>query len=450
MLSQLRFLVLPGIFGAYAWRERCSSWLHEQSVPWEQGLVVSEHPVGRTAHHPWKWPEKDKEYFLRERSGWITVPLSTQFDMTSYWPGFMPRFIVGMALFSAAVVALTILSGSARWWRFGKWGRGVILFVVLGLVQRAVLAEHQNREAAAQRQRQRMGVGLWNLEYTVSPAMATLNAIAAQGELGTAIPVDEHLSRFADTVKCGDLPPATGEARRAALRDYTSRFFSPHRRLERTGHIIAPMPGHGRFALVILTEDTTDPPGAPATAAQTVIAAYGTVIPPRNFELDRIDHRTVPLWTAQPRPLHGEAASAWANAVFIALLDRVDPGHQSPSAAALLTTPGETVSTNTSDPLESLFAPLLLSGTFRGDPDPAVDPLSRSPLLVNLRTTASLGARPHLRRPPSPAQDQPGGRRRMVLELEDRGQPASWQVDLIFSDSRWQCVNLRFSDQPGR
>ena len=425
-LSQFLFLIAPGVFGAVAWRETCSYWLKEGDAPWVQGFVVTEGYRGMVAHDPWQWPEEGKEYSLRERSGWITDPLSTQLDHTSFIPGLVPRILAGLAIFFAATVAITILSAFARWWRFRKWGRTAVLMALLGLTVKAVQAENRRREDKGRRE----GAGWvwdyngWTLEAHTSKATGLRGwLLPGDSPPQWEVPPPEVLAQFAGSVDFGEGMPRTGPA----IAEYLTAHAARSRALQRNqsglrNDVQSDGPyANKRFVFHSHYEDFTDPQNAPATGSLTILVLHGNVFPGLGAEITSMSLPSLQLWSVEPCALTPADAAAWAEAFFDAL-------HTVPA-------------TGQPDPLHPLFLPQMLH--FNGGA-PKVNATPREAVLDSLRAICARGAHPVLARPPGPAKELSGGRRRLTLEIEDRGQPAKWNADLIFTDGRWQCVKLVF------
>lgn len=438
LLSQVLFIAVPWLLGGYSWRERCTTWLDETSAPWNQGLIVTQGYRGTVPHDPWAWPEPGKTYSLRERSGWITDPRSIQYDHTHYYPGLIPRLLAGLTLFSAAFTLLTLAAALARWWRYRKWGRSLTLLALLAWAHHTVQAGPPLLQPRGAPDIPNMPLEQYARELTARQAASVLHALYLQNQHATPFTPDEHLPHLAPTLQCGSQPPATGHDRLAALARYAATFTTPHRHFLNCLHLSPLSPGGDGFTFLIGLEDCTDPPGAPATGALTALTAHATFHPPHGIAIHHLTHHTTPLWTADPSPLTPAAAHTWATALLTALHHHTSPPPpgQSPPAPTL----------------EDLIHPLIL-GPHMGvewEPVPRLIPAPGAPLAADLRTACEHGARPRLSHPPGPAQPQPGGRHRIHLEIEDRGQPATWVADLIHTSGRWQCVRLLYTDQPGR
>jgi hypothetical protein len=211
-----------------------------------------------------------------------------------------------------------------------------------------------------------------------------------------------------------------------ALAQFAAPFRAPHRRLTALLHRSALLPDRERFSAMLLLEDCRDVPGAPATGALTAIAAHGRVAWGRGVAVERMAHRTETLWSATPRPLSTEDAAGWTQALFAGLASPPPAGQP--------------------DPLRPLFLPRLLSAqpSCQWDPVLVITPQTGQSMIDDLRAGCARGARPRLARPPPPALEQTGGRRRLVLDIEDRGSASEWSVDLVFTESGWQCARLVF------
>jgi|GEM_PF-1587104 len=425
-LAQFFCVLAPGALGVVAWKAACTYWLDDTSAPWQQGLVVTEGYRGMVAHDPWKWPEKGKEYSLRERSGWITDPLSTQMDHTSFTPGLVPRVMAGCAAWYGATLALTGAAALWSWWRFRKWGRATALVAGLSLAVPLVQGLAAKQVASGQRDSAAIPHDAVYFDSHAVAALKPIRAIAGLGPGGGGISDEELSLHFADSVRFDDGPPADRAALGPALAHFSAPFRASHRRLTGLLHRSAFLPDRERFSAMLLLEDCRDAPGAPATGALTAIAAHGRVAWGRGVAVERMVHRTEILWSATPRPLSTEDAAGWAQALFAGLASPPPAGQP--------------------DPLCPLFLPRLLSEqpSCQWDPVLVITPRTGQSMIDNLRTSCARGARPRLARPPPPALEQTGGRRRLVLDIEDRGSASEWSVDLVFTESGWQCARLVF------
>lgn len=93
------------------------------------------------------------------------------------------------------------------------------------------------------------------------------------------------------------------------------------------------------------------------------------------------------------------------------------------------------------DPLHVLFLPHVLGFNGAGA---EITPKPRHAVLEPLRDACLRGPRPVLARPPGLATELPGARRRILLEIKDRGQLSTWTLDLIRSGDRWLGVRVEF------
>ncbi|MES2470487.1 MAG: serine/threonine-protein kinase [Verrucomicrobiota bacterium] len=424
LLSQFFLLLAPGVLGAYAWRETCAYWLKEGDPPWTQGLVVTAGYRGMVAHDPWQWPVEGKDYSLRERSGWITDPLSKDIDHTSFMPGLGPRIFAGSALFYGATLIITFLSALATWWRFRKWGRTSILMVLTGLSANMVKAETKRHQEDGRRQSAAWDHDAWSVES---------HAVKAVGVRGWLFPADappnwenlpqEQLSQYARTVDFG-----AGETRSGpAVAEYLAAHAAHSRAVHRvsTGIKLNIMPEgpppQKRFLALSYYEDFSDPPDAPATGSLTILALRGNILPRVGAEITSQSVSSATLWSADPRPLGVAESTSWAKAFLAAL-------HAPPA-------------TGQPDPLKALFLPRLLRFAGAG-PEATAAPWET--VIHPLRDICARGSRPTLARSPGPASALPGARRRLLMEIEDHGNQSTWTADLIFNDGRWQCVRLEF------
>ncbi len=423
-LAQTLLVAAPAGFGAIAWRDACGHWLKEGDAPWSQGLVVTVGYRGMVAHNPWDWPEDGKEYSLRERSGWITDPLSRQLDHTSFFPGFIPRAMAGLAILYAATIALTVLAAILKWWRFRKWGQAAAFLALAGLTGRVVHAESRQYRMNRARSTAEWNVDLWNHE------LHTRKATDARGWLfpienppSWENPPPELLSCYAASVTFDDGPARSGQAVAEYLAAHAAQSRAANRRaLEIKTEATPDGPiSSNRFIAQVYYEDFTDPPGAPATGGLAILVLHGNVLPKVGAEITSQSVIRRELWSVEPRPLGASDARAWAEAFLAALTTPPVPGAP--------------------DPLHALFLPEVPA--FNGN-GPPINPRPREAILDPLRDACLRGLRPRLVRPPAPATDLPGARRRIALEIEDRGQQSAWSIDLIPQDGRWLGVRLEF------
>ena len=426
-LTQFLCVLAPGVLSVAAWRTACTFWLNETSAPWQQGLVVTEGYRGTVAHDPWKWPEKDKEYSLRERAGWINDPLSTQLDHTSFVPGLIPRVAAAGAVWYATTLGLTLVAALSSWWRFRKWGRALSLVAGVSLTVPLVQGRFAEEEAADRRDSAVFHRDAHYFDAHVVSAFKVIHAIPAGSRPGSEDPSDgDPFPHFAEVVQFNDGPPTDRAGLATALAQYAAPFRAPHRRLTALLHGSALRPEGDCFDALLVLEDCHEAPGAPATGALTALTAHGRVNWGQGVAIERLAHLTETLWSATPRPLTIEEASAWAQALLAGLARPPAPGQ--------------------SDPLEPLFLPRMLSSqpSFQWDPVLVITPMACQSLINELRTYWSRGARPGLARPPQPASPEAGGRQRLVLDINDRGSASEWSVDLVFTENRWRCARLVF------
>ena len=420
LLSQLLFLIAPGVLGALAWRETCTAWLKEGVPSWKQGLVVTEGQQGKVAHDPWQWPEEGKEYSLREHAGWITDPFRRQLDHTNYIPGLIPRLIAGLTIFYAATLTLTIMSAFARWWRFRKWGRALVLTTLLGFTAREVQAAVRRYDpnaawAATPYERHRFSFG----KHTEKLDPVRDFLFPQDGPPLWVVPPSEILNCYAATVVC-DTRTLTGPDLGQYLVSHAAQRRAAHRCALRLDTVREP--GHDDFEWSVFRyqaafEEGDDPPNGPAAGHLTRLALFGS-LSPAGVSIASQQIHTVQLWSVAPRVLSLAEAAEWARAFFSAL--------------------GTPPATGQPDPLAALFLPrqLAFDGSFVYGKI-----LTRETLLAHLRTG---GAPLVLTRSPGPATEHPGARRRIVMEATDQttGDSLTWTADLVHHDGRWQCVKL--------
>jgi hypothetical protein len=423
-LAQTLFLAAPAWFGVVAWRDACSTWLREGDVPWTQGLVVTAGYRGRVAHDPWAWPEAGKRYSLREHSGWITDPLGRQIDHTAFIPGLVPRIMAGLASIHALTIALTVLSAFTKWWRFRKWGQAVSLVALLGLSARLVHAENRAHQDALSRQPASWSLDAVNYEYHARQVIGVRGWLFNHEAPPSWVqPPPEVLACYASSVTFDEGPPCTGPALAARLAGHAAEARAANRRsfdLMTTARADGPLTDH-RFVAFSNYDDFTDPADGPATGGLAVLVLRGNILPKVGAEITGQSIRRQAFWSVDPRALPADEAHAWAQSFVTALATPPSPGEP--------------------DPLHALFLPHLLGFRQFGL---EITPITRESVLDPMRDACLRGTRPRLARPPAPALDLPGARRRIVLEIEDRGQRSAWTVDLIPSDGRWLGVRLEF------
>lgn len=434
LLAQVLCLLLPTLLFLSIWRTAGSHWLLPDDRPWQRGLVVTRGYRGSEVD-PWQWPEPGISYSLRERDGWLTDPLGRDYDHTDFLPGYVPRLMAGSALVLCGTLTLTILSALWRWWCFRKWGRAALLLALLPYaVQRAEAARREGfaflpspfaRVPPATPPPAWKEVPLYRSLHMRKAAVAAAALYGPQPPSWSS-PPDSLLENYAPAVDAGGPDPLD---RGALVRTFTTLAAEARtaRRSVATLRTLDPIegpPGEGRFLWLRRCAVCTDPPDAPATGSLAVLVLRGHIEWGRGVAISEQHCTSVPLWSATPQPLSSGAAAAWARAFVDALRPPTGSGP---------------------DPLTRLFLPRLLQdGTaFQAVDLPIIEPLTRQALLATLRRS---GPGLALRRPPAAATEQPGGRRRILLELEDptRGNRYTWSADLVFTDDHWQCVRLTF------
>ncbi|MDB6135481.1 MAG: pknB 20 [Verrucomicrobiales bacterium] len=428
LLTQALLVVAPAVFSSIAWSERCIDWIDDTYAPWMRGLVLTVGSDGKEALDPWNWMPEGQEYWIRERLGWLTDPAGRDFDKSLYIPGLIPRYITTLALVYLFAGVVTVLSALERWWRFRKWRHSLVLPAFLFYTTRPLPApdfwigqEPEHRPTPWHPE------GAW---YTLDARAIRATRILMDLLLQRSprdIPVDESLPFLDGTLRCGAAPPVSGDARRAALLDFASSLQSPHRQFRPVGKGMSTMPPpYNRFTYCRLAEDMSDFPDGSATGALILLLAGGRNPDPETYLVDRLDSISLPLWSCESRALPVAEVVQWAESLTAIL--------RSPAPHA-----GE-------DPLRDFFLPVLIweIKDFPLKDPPVIQPPPSDTLIRTFRNSQSHGSRPRLARIPSPPASLSGGRRRVLLEIDDRGHEAVWTADLVYTGGKWKCARLAF------
>ncbi|RYD34084.1 MAG: serine/threonine protein kinase [Verrucomicrobiaceae bacterium] len=428
LLTQALLVVAPAVFGSIAWSERCLDWIDETYAPWIRGLVITVGTDGKEALNPWDWMPEGPEYWIRERAGWLTDPAGRDFDKSLYIPGLIPRYITTLALIYLSAGVVTALSALARWWRFRKWRHSLVLPAFLFYTTRPLPEpDFWIGQEPEHRPTPWHSDGNWyTQDARATRATRILMDLLLQRSPGD-VPVDESLPFLDGTLRCGNAPPASGDARRAALLDFASGLQSPHRQFRPAGKgMITLAAGSERFLYGRMAEDMSDLPDGSATGALTLLLAWGRNPDPETYLVDRLDSISLPLWSCESRALPVDEAAQWAEALM-----------------AIMRAPAPD---NRPDPLREFFLPVLLweiKDMPLTDP-PVLQPPPSDALIRTFRNSQSHGSRPRLVRIPDSPTSLPGGRRRVLLEIDDRGHEAVWTADLVYTGGKWKCARLGF------
>ena len=429
-LAQALCLFLPAFLLYLSWRDAASDWLQPSDALWTRGLVVTEGHRGSIPIDPWQWPQTGKDYWLRERVGWLTDPSSSDLDHATYYPGYTPRLMATCAAGLGLTLLLTLLTALWRWWRFQRWGSALALLILGGLTVGFLRAEALlDQRDDGLRQPDPADEGLL-FTQRLAKADAIQRRLFPRSASPSAAEPTDLTAFYAESVNVGPLDHFS----RAEIGAWLEAQAEKAREGWRTATLldvkhIGP-PALDSFRSWRLFAETSDPPVGRSTGGFVLFAFGGSLGKSPRIAIDYQRIVRQPLWETEPRSLDSRDAETWARELLGGLSDIPGPGQP--------------------DPLVPLFLPILLPGgpyfihQRRPDPEPTITAPPASVLLAAMRATVASGSRPVLLRPPVPATGESGGRQRLRLEIDDRGRHSVWIADLVFTAGRWQACRLVF------